>query len=93
MKETNGNPISYDFYEKKCILCEQVKGVIVNVPKFGYVHISCVNWDIDIYFEEISTLIDGELNKQRKNLHAFIVRSREDTKFSVSIKVAQRVFM
>lgn len=54
--------------EKKCVLCEKVKGVIVNVEKFGYVHISCVNWDTDIYFEEISTIIDGELTKARKNL-------------------------
>jgi len=45
--------------EKRCILCEKVKGIIVNVEQFGYVHIACVNWDTDIYFEEISVVIDG----------------------------------
>jgi len=59
MKETDEDPWKFDFMEKRCILCEKVKGIIVNVEQFGYVHIACVNWDTDIYFEEISVVIDG----------------------------------
>ena len=55
--------------EYGCILCSDFKGIIVRT-NIGWVHITCVNWMPEIWFNENSdkTIVEGNLTAERQKL-------------------------
>ena len=63
-----------------CVLCSDLKGIIVNT-NIGRVHITCVNWIPDIWFDDVmKTVIGGKLNATRAQLNCAYCKGKNKKK-------------
>ena len=62
----------------QCILCNDLKGIIVHT-NIGWVHLTCVNWMPDIWFDVDSdkTIVKGKLDADRKSLNCCFCKSKK----------------
>ena len=68
-----------------CILCFDLKGVIVRT-NIGWVHLTCVNWIPEIWFnlESGNTIVEGKLEQNRSKLPCSYCKGKHKKKVGAS---------
>ena len=87
MKQEQQNQGSCDPKQFMCLLCSDLKGIIVKT-NIGWVHLTCVNWMPEIWFtdEALKNHISGEITKERTNLVCSYCKGKNKKKVGCCIQ-------